>query len=163
MDVVGAPDEALPREVVAETSPTQPASTPQARRRKLVITAAVLAALAATAVVGFVFAPDSKSNVAIVAAGPTSAPAHDQARRRATIDETDDPGAARTAQRGCQPASNSVRRLDSAAVHRLAARSISRAVPTHLVPEPRTEPAPASHRRTVSQHEEQPAEKVAPS
>jgi serine/threonine protein kinase/regulation of enolase protein 1 (concanavalin A-like superfamily) len=54
----------------------QAAARPRNRRRTIAITATVLAALMATAVVCFVFAPLSKSNVAIVAAGPTSDPAY---------------------------------------------------------------------------------------
>ena len=74
LTVVVEPANEAPAEIVAETSPTQPASTPQARRRTLGITAAVLVALAAMAVVGFVFAPPRKSKVGIVAVGPDVRP-----------------------------------------------------------------------------------------
>ena len=73
----------------------------EARRRTLVIAAAVLAALAATAVVGFVFAPHRKSKVGIVAAGPTSAPAHDQGAVAPIM--TPETEAARTAQPVASP------------------------------------------------------------
>ena len=48
-----------PAEALLGLSPTQPASTPQVRRRTLGIAAAVLAALAATAVVGVRLRPAS--------------------------------------------------------------------------------------------------------
>ena len=80
MDVVG-PGSGSADEVVAETSPTQPASRPRARLRPPGL-AAVLATLVATAVVGFILAPTRKSDVAIVAAGSTSAPADEQGGSR---------------------------------------------------------------------------------
>ena len=61
-----------PRVPVNPTSPTPPASTPHARRRKLGV-AAVLALLTATAILSLVFARTRRSNVPIVAPVPTRA------------------------------------------------------------------------------------------
>jgi serine/threonine protein kinase/regulation of enolase protein 1 (concanavalin A-like superfamily) len=125
MDVAGLKSQSA-REVVVETSPPQPASRPQARLGTLGL-AAVLAALVATALVGFILAPTRKSDGAIIAAEPTSAPAGEQvALAPATIQKTDGPGPA-------QPAAAAVAALASektesprpaqpaAAVDRLAA------------------------------------------
>ena len=68
----------VPTQGAEKPSGPQAAARPRNRRRTIGIAAAVLAALMAAAVVGFVFAPPRKSKVAIVAVGPTSAPAHDE-------------------------------------------------------------------------------------
>jgi regulation of enolase protein 1 (concanavalin A-like superfamily) len=83
--------------VAEETSPTQPASNPQARLSTLGLVA-VLAALAATALLGFVLAPTRKSDDTIIAARSTTAPASEQvALPPTTIPKTDDPGPAQPA------------------------------------------------------------------
>ncbi|MGO9917129.1 MAG: protein kinase domain-containing protein [Isosphaeraceae bacterium] len=125
MDAAGLKSQSA-REVVVETNPPPPASRPQARRRAIAL-AAVLAALVATALVGFILAPTRKSDDTIIAAEPTSAPAREQvALAPATIEKTDGPGAA-------QPAAAAVAALarekaegprpaqPAGAVHRLAA------------------------------------------
>ena len=96
MDVVG-PGSRSAGEAVAETSPTQPESRPRARLGALGLVA-VLAMLVVTALVGFILAPTRNSEVAIVAAGSTSAPAHEQdALSPATIPKTQVPRPAQPA------------------------------------------------------------------
>ncbi len=80
MYVAGLKSQSAP-EVVVETSPPQPASLPQSRLGTLGL-AAVLAALVVTALVGFILAPTRKSDGAIIAAEPTSAPAREQVALR---------------------------------------------------------------------------------
>ena len=150
--VVGTSNEALPV-IVSETGQAHPASTRHPRRRKLVITAAVLAALEATAVWTFVFAPQGRNKAVTVAAGPTSTPAHDQAAVVPIVmEEPRDQGTA-------QPV---------ASPDRLRPRPHPDAFtgPSHLgavdVPQSKatTEPGPP-RMADVSQNKEQPAEKVA--
>jgi serine/threonine protein kinase/regulation of enolase protein 1 (concanavalin A-like superfamily) len=96
VDVAGLKSQSA-SEVVEETNPPQPASRPQARLGTLGL-AAVLAALGATALVGFILAPTRKSDDAIIAAEPTSAPAPEQvALAPATIQKPDGPGPAQPA------------------------------------------------------------------
>jgi serine/threonine protein kinase/regulation of enolase protein 1 (concanavalin A-like superfamily) len=144
-----------PGESMALTSPTQPASTPQSRRRKLVITAAVLAVLAAMAVGSFVFAPHRGSKVGIVAVGSTSAPAHDQGAVAPIM--TPAPGAARTAQLVASPDQLSPPIARGAVSEPSLLASID--VPRSKATTDRGLP----HVAEDSQHEEQAAEKVAPS
>ena len=70
-----------PTQAAAKPSLTQAEARPRNHRRTIAITAPVLTALMASAVVGFVFAPPRKSKVAVVDAGPTSAPGHDHGAR----------------------------------------------------------------------------------
>jgi serine/threonine protein kinase/regulation of enolase protein 1 (concanavalin A-like superfamily) len=103
MDVVG-PGSGFVSEVVAETSPAQPASRPQPRLGSLGL-AAVLTTLVFTALVGFILAPSRSSGVAIVAAGPTSAPADEQGSPApATIPKTEAPRPAQPAAGAERPA-----------------------------------------------------------
>ena len=96
MDVAGLKSQPA-REAVVETSPPQPAPKPQARLGTLGLVA-VLAVLVATALAGFILAPTRKSDDAIIAADPSSAPAREQvALAPVTIQKTDSPGPARAA------------------------------------------------------------------
>ena len=144
-----------PGENMALTSPTQPASTPQSRQRKLVIMAAVLAALAAMAVGTFVFAPHRGSKIGIVAVGPKSAPAQDQGAVAPTM--TPAPGAARTAQLVASP--------DQLGPH-VDRGAESQPSPITGLDLPRskaaTEPG-LPHAPEVPQHADQAAEHLAPS
>ena len=98
MDVAGLESQSA-REVVEETSPPQPASRPQVRLGTRGL-AAVLAVLVATALAGFILAPTHKSDDAITAAEPTSAPAREQVTLPATIQRQSSPGPASTGCRG---------------------------------------------------------------
>ena len=142
-----------PSEFVAETSPAQPASTAHTRRRTLGVTAAVLAALAAAAVVGFSFAPARKSHVAILAVGPISAPAPDQAALVQTM--TLKSRAARPAQPDASPVQFSPP-LDGGAASQPGPLTSSEAPDSNAMTEPRP-PRMAD----VSQPKAQMAEKVA--
>ncbi len=164
IDVAGLKSQSAP-EVVVETSPTQPASGPQARLGTLGL-AAVLAALVATAFVGFILAPTRKSDDTIISPEPASAPAREQvALPSATIQKTDDPGPAQPAAAAVAPPARETTQgsrpaRTSAAADRLAAsvdRGVDRAptAPTGpdapgytTVPRPDRSPAP-----TVSQRE----------
>jgi hypothetical protein len=102
MDVAGLKSQSA-REVVVETSPTQPASRQQSRRRTLGL-AAVLGVLVATALVGFTLARARKSDDTIISAEPTSAPTREQvALASATIQKTDDRGPAQPAAAAVAP------------------------------------------------------------
>jgi hypothetical protein len=96
MDVVG-PGSQPAGEAVAEPGPPQPASKPRARLGARGL-AAVLATLVATALTGFILTPTRKSDNAIIAAEPTSAPAREQvALAPTTIQKTEGPGPAQPA------------------------------------------------------------------
>jgi serine/threonine protein kinase/regulation of enolase protein 1 (concanavalin A-like superfamily) len=145
--VVGPTNQAA-RRFAAETSPTQRPSTPQAGRRALGITAALLAALATMAVVGFVFATPRESKVRIIAAGPTSDLVDDQLALAPIM--TPKSGDSRTAQLVASP-------------HRLSLRADRGAVAepgpvTGLdLPHSKAATKPGlTHTPEVSQHEEQP-------
>ena len=143
-----------PGESMAPTSPTQPASTQERRRRQLVITAAVLAALAAMAVGSFVFAPDRTSKVGIVAVGPTSAPTHDHGAVAPIV--TAAAGAARTDQLVASPDQPSPPIVRSAVSEPSLLAGID-------VPRSRTTTRGLPQVAEDSAHEEQAAERVAPS
>ena len=101
----------------------------EARRRTLGV-AAVLVVLVATAIVGLVLAPTRKSDVTIIAAGPTSAPAREPGRLApATRPKTDEPRAGST---GCRAGSPQQRGLIAVPSR---CRVLSRA-PTYRVPPP---------------------------
>jgi regulation of enolase protein 1 (concanavalin A-like superfamily)/predicted Ser/Thr protein kinase len=144
-----------PGEGAAVTSPKQPASTPQFRRRKLVIVAAVLAALATTTVGSFVFAPYRRSKVGIVAVGPTSTPAHDQGAVAAIMPPA--PGAARAAQVLASPDQL------SPPIARGAVSEPSLLAGTDAPRSKTTTKGGLPHVAEDSQHEAQAVEKVAPS
>jgi serine/threonine protein kinase/regulation of enolase protein 1 (concanavalin A-like superfamily) len=145
-----------PAQAAEKPSLPQAAARPRNRRRKIRIAAAVLAALMATAVVGFVFAPPHKRKVAIVAAGPASASAHDdgEALPPFTTPKTD---GARTAQPIAAPEQVSPR-VDRGAVSEPS-------LLTGLgVPQSKAAAKPAlTHAPDDSQHVDPPAELVAPS
>ena len=88
-------------ESMAPASPTESASKPQSRRRKLLITGVVLAALAAIAVVSCVFAPHRRSRFGIVILGPTPAKTKDQGAAAPIVAAA--PGAAPTARLVASP------------------------------------------------------------
>ncbi len=145
----------VPGKSVALTGPKLPASTSQSRRHKLVIVAAVLAALAATAVGRFLFAPYRRSKVGIVAVGPTSNPAHEQGAVAAIMPPA--PRAPRTAQVVASPDQL------SPPIVRDAVSEPSLLAGTDA---PRSEATTARglpHVAEDSRHEEQSAEKVVPS
>jgi regulation of enolase protein 1 (concanavalin A-like superfamily) len=154
MAVAAVANEA-PGESVALTNPKQPASTPQFRRHKLVIAAAVLAALAATAVGSFVFAPNRRSKVGITAVGPTSTPAHNQGAVATMMPPA--PGPARTA----QVVAN--RDQLSPPIVRGAVSEPSLLAGTDAPRSKATTERGLPHVAKDPQHEEQAAEKVAPS
>ncbi len=153
IDVVGQRGRS-PREFVADTSPTRPASRQEVRRRALGV-AAVLVVLVAMAIVSLIFARTRRSNLTIIATGPATAPDREPGALAPVMrPKTDDP-------RPAQPA---------AGPDRLAA-SVDRddvlvpSAPTGLevprstaVIEPGLSPAPKA-----SQHEVAPADHVSPS
>jgi serine/threonine protein kinase len=90
MDIMGSGSRSAD-DVIAEPGSTQPASRPRARLGALGL-ATVLATLVVTALVGFILAPSRNSDVAIVAAESTPAPAHEQGSQSpATIPKTEAP------------------------------------------------------------------------
>jgi serine/threonine protein kinase/regulation of enolase protein 1 (concanavalin A-like superfamily) len=177
MDVVG-PGSGFVSELVAETSPAQPASRPRARLGSLGL-AAVLTTLVVTALVGFVLAPSRNSGVAIVAAGPTSAPADEQGSPApATIPRTQAPRPAQPADGAERPAAQATgsHEMVSASAHpaaeadRLAASVDGNAVSSPNAPTgtdaPRsiavTKPGPSAEPQ-VFQREDRLADNNAPS
>ena len=150
---VGTSNQALPV-IVSETGQAHPASTRHPRRRKVVITAAVLTALAATAVRTFVFAPQGRNKIVTAAAGPKSAPAHDQAAVVPIVmEEPRDEGMAQTVVSPDRLSPPPHPDAFTGPSHRSAVD----------IPQSRatTEPGPP-RMADVSQNNEQPAEKVAP-
>ncbi len=129
--------------------PTSTGVGPQARLGTVGL-AAVLAALVATALVGFILAPTHKSDSAIIAAEPTPAPAREQvAHAPAPIQKTDGPGPpqpavavvaalAREKTEGPRPAQRAAAadRLGRRLIAVPTRRPLPPRVPTHRVPPP---------------------------
>ncbi|HEX3451031.1 MAG TPA: serine/threonine-protein kinase, partial [Isosphaeraceae bacterium] len=145
-----------PTQAAEKPSLPQAAARPRNRIRTIGIGAAVLSALMVAAVVGFVFAPARTSQVAMVAAGPTSAPANDdrEVLRPFTTPKTD---GVRTAQPVASPDRLSLR-VDRGAASEPSPLTGLDVLQSKAAAEPALTLAPED-----SQHVDPSAELVAPS
>ena len=143
-----------PAEPHSELSTNQPKPTRRVRRRTLGIAAAVVAALAATALVGSFIAPPRESKIGIAASEPASAPTADQ--RAVASAMTPSVETAGTAQPATSPDQVGPR-VDSVAVTQASPSNRLESARSETSTEPSLPPA-----LEVSQEEARSADQVAP-